>query len=114
MATLDLKELARRGAAARLTELQQEMDAIRAAFPGLVQGRAGRPSPARTRSLGQALAQREDGTAHDVALPSAGTGATKARARKRRAMTAAERKAVGERMRKYWAARRAESSTKKR
>lgn len=85
-----MKELARLGAAARLEELSQEMDAIRRAFPG-VRGRSrGRP-------------------ARDASAQTAPAGA-----RKRRKMSAAQRKAVGVRMKKYWAARRAAQSAKKR
>lgn len=60
-------------------------------------GRRGRP---RT-SMNQA-------TAPDDSLVSSG------QERKRREMTAAQRKAVGDRMKKYWAARRAAQGAKKR
>jgi len=76
----ELRRLARLGALSRLAELRREEAAIRAAFPDLF--RAGR---------GKA----------------AGTAAAPAkRARKRRKMSAAEKKAVSERMKKYWADRR--------
>ena len=71
-----LQQLARLGAKARLAELRSEEAAIRHAFPDLF-GR-GR--------------QSTDG------------GAT--RGRRRRGMSAAARKAVSARMKKYWAARR--------
>ena len=71
-----LQQLARLGAKARLAELRSEEAAIRHAFPDLF-GR-GRPS--------------SDGGA--------------ARGRRRRGMSAAARKAVSARMKKYWAARR--------
>jgi len=75
-----LRRLARLGATARLEQLRQEEAAIRAEFPELF-GR-GR----RTGSVdGQAVA---------------------AGRRRRPAMSAAARKAVSERMRKYWAERR--------
>jgi len=76
----DLKSYARRGAEVRLAELREEMNAIHAAFPDLRRGR-----PAATQV----------GIATDVR-----------KRRRRKGMSAAQRKAVGERMRKYWAARR--------
>lgn len=74
---LDLKDLARRGAAARAAELQAELAAIRKAFPGLSAGNIDAPS---TRRL---------------------TGA-----RKRKPMSAAQKAEVSKRMTRYWAARR--------
>ena len=71
-----LRELARVGAKARLEELRQEEAAIRKAFPDLFSGR-GRQ----------------------------GTAATAA-PKRRSNMSAAARKAVSARMKKYWAARR--------
>jgi len=72
-----LHELARHGAAARIAELRAEIAAITNAFSE-VGGRSGaRRKPRRA----------------------AGT-------RKRRRMSAAARKAVSQRMTKYWAARR--------
>ena len=73
-----LRRLARLGAMARLEQLRQEEAAIRSEFPELF-GR-GRRREARD---GQAAAGR-----------------------RRRAMSAAARKAVSVRMRKYWAERR--------
>jgi len=75
-----LRRLARLGAIARLDELKQEEAAIRKEFPDIF-GRG------RKIAGGKAAA--------------AGTS----RGRKR-AMSAANRKAVSERMRKYWAERR--------
>jgi hypothetical protein len=98
LATFDMKEYARRGAEARLKELSEEIDAIHRAFPDL------RDSRRRGRRPGAS------GSGNVVAEQSFGRGG----ARKRRKMTAAERKAVGERMRKYWAARRSETASKKR
>ena len=72
-----LHELARRGAAARIAELEAEIAAIKAAFSGL----EGADSEGRKRERA-------------------------ARTRKRPRMSAAARKAVSERMKKYWAARR--------
>ena len=90
--TFDLKAYARLGAEARLSELQREMDAILAAFPDLRTG-ARRPGG----RLGTTV----------VAAVSATDGAGRAAARlKRKPMTAAQRRAVGVRMKKYWAERR--------
>jgi hypothetical protein len=78
----ELHQLARLGAAARLEALESERTAILRAFPDLRRGEPGRETRA-----GQARPQR-----------------------RRRRMSAAERKAVSERMRRYWADRRKESS----
>ncbi len=86
MAKFDLKEYARRGAEARVSELKEELDAIYAAFPELRAG--GRRQ--------RAQAQPESPS------PSEGTR----RSRKRRKMSAAQRKAAGERLKKYWAERK--------
>jgi hypothetical protein len=75
--TEQLRRLARLGAIARLEQLKQEEAAIRAEFPELF-GRGRRAAPA------------------EVAKPR----------RRRRKMSSAARKAVSERMRKYWAERR--------
>jgi hypothetical protein len=76
----ELRRLARLGAKARLEELRQEEAAIKRAFPDLFGGRrAGR-----------------------TAESAAGGG----RRRRRSRMSAAARKAVSERMKRYWAARR--------
>ena len=82
-----LQRLARLGAQARLEELQREEAAIRAAFPDLVRRRRGRRAAAPAASGGR---------------------------KRRRGMSAANRKAVSERMKKYWAERRkAKTKTKK-
>ena len=73
---LDIRSLARAGAQVRLTELAAEMTAIRRAFPGL--GTA----PGRQAS---------------VAVDGNGDG----HRRGRRRMSAAEKKAVSVRMKKY-------------
>jgi hypothetical protein len=75
-----MRRLAVIGARARLEELQREEAAIRRAFPDL--GRAG-------RSAGGARSGRSGG---------------------RRRMSAANRKAVSERMKRYWADRRKKAS----
>jgi hypothetical protein len=82
MPGLDLKDLARRGAIARLAELQAEQAAILRAFPDLRRG---------VRSAG---------------YTGDGTTVRSNRRRGRKPMSAAQRKAVGIRMKAYWAARR--------
>ena len=75
--TEQLRRLARLGAIARLEQLKQEEADIRAEFPELF-GRGRRAAGV------------------EVAQPG----------RRRKKMSSAARKAVSERMRKYWAARR--------
>jgi hypothetical protein len=77
-----LRRLARLGAVARLEQLRQEESAIRAEFPELF-GRGRRP-------------------ASETAQPAKATGTR----RRRKKMTAEQKKAVSERMRRYWADRR--------
>jgi hypothetical protein len=86
-----MRRLARLGAERRLEELRQEEAAIRAAFPEL----GGRTSSRRGRR----------GT---KSAPGSGAqaGGGKTRQRRRYKMSAAQKKAVSDRMRKYWAARR--------
>lgn len=92
MAPFDLKSYARRGAEARLNDLNSELESIYAAFPDL------RPAGRARRGRGKAVVNHEE---------QATGGRTAARVRRRKPMTAAQRKAVGERMKKYWAARKA-------
>jgi hypothetical protein len=87
-----LQQLARLGAQARLEELRREEAAIRAAFPDL--------------SAGRGRGRRRRAAAAEPA--SAPTG----RRRRRRSMSAAARKAVSDRMRKYWAERRKAKGSK--
>lgn len=77
----DLRRFARLGAMRRLEDIRKEEAAIRAAFPELFGG-----EPAARRRKSAAAAPRA--------------------ARKRSTMSPAMRKAVSERMKKYWAARR--------
>ena len=100
MAKFDMQQYARRGAEARIQDLNDELNAIYAAFPDLRRGVTGR-SGRRPRAAGTS------DVAGTASAPPQG-------ARKRRKMSAAQRKAVGERMRRYWAARRSAQSTKKR
>lgn len=81
----ELQQLARLGAKARLEELRQEEAAIRRAFPGLFAGR-GRKAGATSDTERSTRRRR--------------------RRRKRPAMSAAQRRAVSERMTKYWAEQR--------
>jgi hypothetical protein len=79
-----LERLARLGAQSRLEELRGEEAAIRRTFPDLFSGR-GRRSGGETTGRGRPR-------------------------RRRRGMSAAARKAVSARMKKYWAARRKSSA----
>jgi hypothetical protein len=83
LAKVDLKEYARLGAEARVTQLHAELAEIYRAFPGL-------------RGRGR---QGANATTQAAAAP----------ARRRKPMTAAQRRAVSQRMKKYWAGRRKES-----
>ena len=80
----ELQRLARLGARARLEELRLEEAAIRRAFPDLFRGGRGRANVS-------AAAERP---------------VTTRRRRRRSRMSPAARKAVSERMKKYWAERR--------
>lgn len=82
----DLRRLAALGAQRRLDEIRREETAIRQAFPELFRARGVRGVEART--------------------PATAPAARKAGRRGRKRMSSAERKAVSERMRKYWAERR--------
>lgn len=93
----ELKRLARLGAEARLEELQQEAAAIRAAFPDL---------------FGAARGARRGRKSRATAAPGAPAKAGR-KTRRRSKMSAAARKAVSERMRKYWAAQRKAKAEKK-
>lgn len=85
MAGLNLKDLARHGAIARLAELRAEEQAILKVFPDLRKG-GGKPG----------IAYTDDGT----------TFVANKKRQGRRRMSAAERKAVSLRMKSYWAKRR--------
>lgn len=86
-----LRRLARLGAMSRLEQIRAEEAAIKAEFPELF-GRGA----------------RRDATPAD----DGGEAAPKARRRRRTAMSAAQRKEVSERMRKYWAERRKTKGSK--
>ncbi|HUE89502.1 MAG TPA: hypothetical protein VMO26_25780 [Vicinamibacterales bacterium] len=89
----ELRRLARLGAERRLEELRKEEAAIRKAFPDLG-GRPGGASAKRGRRAGRAAAA------------GANDSAPKAKRPARYKMSAAQKRAVSERMKKYWAARR--------
>jgi hypothetical protein len=80
--TINMKELARVGAQARLAELLAEVAEIQRMFPGIGGAKRGRP------------------------VASEAPGAKVAKRGRRKPMSTAEKKAVSKRMRKYWAARR--------
>lgn len=85
MASVELRRLAIVGARARLQELQGEIAALVKAFPEIGRGGA---RPAATT-----LKRKKPG--------------------RKTPMTAAERKEVSERMKRYWASRRAAKGAKK-
>jgi len=86
----DLKSYARRGAEARLRELADEAKQLLKVFPDLSDS-----------------VDEDELPLNFILRRGARKAATKGVRRRRRKMTAAQRKAVGERMRKYWASRRA-------
>jgi hypothetical protein len=87
-----LQRLARLGASARLVELEAERLAILRAFPGL-SAQVARQAPAGAKASGS------------EAPPAAAVPAKKA-LRRRKKMSAEQRKAASDRMRKFWAERR--------
>lgn len=97
---IDIQALARHGAIARLQELQQEAAEIMQAFPDL---RAMHRADGNGLVTFRTLKRRVKATRRNVAALAQGQAEG---TRRRKPMTAAQRKAVGERMRKYWAARR--------
>lgn len=91
MASISREEMlkfARGGAVARIKELQAELETIYSTFPEL-------------RSTGHA--RKAGGAAKATAQSKARSGASDA-------WSAAARKAVSERMKRYWAARRAKAA----
>jgi hypothetical protein len=89
---IDMQSLARVGAQRRIAELLVEVDQLRSAFPDLDggPGHRERGRPQGTESDGN------DGAAQK---------------RKRKAMSPAQKRAVGQRMKTYWANRRSASGT---
>jgi hypothetical protein len=88
-----LHSLARLGAVHRLAQLREEINQIHFQFPDL-------RAPHRAKGYAQPL----DETA--ALGESDAPGKTATRPRRRRTMSAAQRKAVSARMKKYWAQRR--------
>jgi hypothetical protein len=96
---MDMKALAHLGARARLSQLQEEINELQQAFPDLGGRQAKTPARRRGRRRKSAAASpAEEAEAPQTAAPAV--------VRKRKPMTAAQKKAVGERMKKYWAGRR--------
>lgn len=89
MAQFDLKSYARHGARARLRELAEEAKQILTIFPDL-----------------SASVDEDELPVNFILRRGARKQATGTGIRRRRRMSVAQRKAVGERMRKYWAERR--------
>ena len=96
--TVQIHELAKRGAKARIEELTGEIDAIRRMFPGIESN--GVPAKAR-RAVSVKAVNTPRGNE---------TGPKKAG--KRSGWSAAARKAVGLRMKTYWAARKKAEAAK--
>ncbi len=96
MAATDLRVWAVKGAEQRLVEIAEEARAIFRAFPEL----------------------RAEGRGFSVPSPPRGAAPSPARSvtsrRRRRPMSSAARKAVGARMKKYWAERRKSAAGHKR
>ena len=90
MAKTAIQRYAQLGAATRAQAIRTELAEIERTFPGITRRRPGRPRSTDGADLRPAERPR----------------------RKRKPMTAAQKKAVGERMRKYWAARRKAEVTK--
>lgn len=88
LSTEQLMNMARHGAAAMIAELKTQIAEIERAFPS---ARAARRATGRIAS----------------GVSSSFSAGAKRRPRRARKMSAAQRKAVSVRMKKYWAARRA-------
>ena len=95
----EIHELAKRGAEARIKEFTGEIEAICRMFPGI----EGHGVPARAR---RAVSEKA------VSTPKGNDTAPK-KAAKRSGWSAAARKAVGLRMKTYWAARKKAEAAKK-
>ncbi len=88
LTSAEMQRLARIGAAARLAQLEREIAALKRAFPGL------------TTQPGPPSAPPPEGRARPGANPAAPHRS------RRTPMSASERRAVSERMKRYWDARR--------
>ena len=85
---IDLNLYARMGAQARVNQIETELEEIRRAFPSIGGARRGRPAASVSAVVEEARPRRT-----------------------RRPMNAAQKKAVGIRMKAYWAARRKAKKT---
>jgi hypothetical protein len=101
---IDMHALARLGAQTRIAELVEEIDALLEAFPDLGQEPA-RPVAAAATDKNLSKPRRPTASAS----ASAQTDAAPA-TRTRKPMSAAAKKAVGERMKAYWAKRKGTAS----
>jgi len=97
MASTDWRGWAVKGAEQRLLEIAEEARAIFKAFPEL-------------RAQGRGFDLQTTGTRETK--PATRRASSGGERRPRRPMTAAERKAVGARMKKYWAERRKAAAAK--
>ncbi len=88
LSPIELKQLARIGAASKIKELEREIAALRRAFPSLNASSSAGP------------------VAPEIGAPKPGRKAKASRRGRRSPMSAAERRAVSQRMQKYWAERR--------
>lgn len=88
----ELLRLARGGAIARVQELQKELEAIYKTFPDLRNARGAKVAKSAGRNSASAASRREPGM---------------------RNWSSADRKAVSDRMKKYWAARRSTAKAAK-
>jgi hypothetical protein len=101
---VDVKSLARVGAAIRLAELEREIAALRRVFPGLRVLSADVVDVRDPKAAAEKVARRGVSKRPE-------TGARKkARRGRQTPMTAAEKQAVSDRMKKYWAAKQAEKN----
>lgn len=96
-----IQQFARAGALARLSELKAEIAEIERVFPGITAtSDRGRRGPGRPRAAANAEGENDGQTAP-------------ARGRKRRTMSAAARKAIGDAQRKRWAAQKTQGAKRR-
>lgn len=95
---IDLKDLARRGAASRISELEQELAEIRNAFPEVVRQPQGKPrGRVARRAAASAEAPSDQVGAQADSSPSAHGG------RKKRTMSAEARARISAAQKARWA-----------
>ena len=109
---IDMKDLARRGAQARLAELVAEMDAILGAFPDLgkaparpAEARKGRTLSAETKAKMRAAWARRKAAAAGGTTETQ-TGAATRAPKKKRVMSAQARARISAAQKKRWASRK--------